>query len=638
MNNAQDGRCILWRRGHVMSVVAATMAALVVAPSPVSGQENAAGALLKFKTALVNADPALGDWNPSTEPCTGNTGNWAGVLCYNGYVWGLQLDSMHLQGQIDVDALSVLQSLRTLSLTDNSFQGPMPDWRKVPTLTSLYLSDNQFSGQIPDDAFSGIDSLKKVYLSDNKFSGPIPSSLASPRMVELGLDNNQFSGGIPPFSAGNIRVFNVSGNKLKGPIPPSLRKLDPSSFKGNSALCEGPSCEPPPDMEPNIHPLALTKDVPSSRRGLSPATIAIIIISGLLALILILLLLLLCLRWSLDDDVETPRMVMMRSEMVSPYSERRSPMTLGASPQQQATKLSFVRDNRHKFDLQDLMRASAEVLGSGSFGASYKAVLVDGEALVVKRFKQMTNLTKDDFHDHMKRLGRLKHPNLLPLVAYLYRKEEKLLVFDFVTNNSLGKHLHDDGKRPEEWPKPLNWLCRLKAIKGTVRGLAYLHAELPALDAPHGHLKSSNVLLDNNYNALLMDYTLSPVVNPAQVSQALVAYKCPEYALSGRMSRKSDVWCLGILILETLTGKAVDKQLGQGRQYGAELARWVKGIVEEANAKGAVGVFDKDMEVSAEAETEMEKLLQIGIRCCQEELDKRLDLAEAVKRIEQLQE
>lgn len=113
--------------------------------------------------------------------------------------------------------------------------------------------------------------------------------------------------------------------------------------------------------------------------------------------------------------------------------------------QQQAGKLSFVRDDRQKFDLQDLMRASAEVLGCGNFGASYKAVLVDGEALVVKRFKQMNNIAKEDFHEHMRRLGRLKHPNLLPLVAYLYRKEEKLLVFDFVSNNSLAKHLHDDG-------------------------------------------------------------------------------------------------------------------------------------------------------------------------------------------------
>lgn len=193
----------------------------------------------------------------------------------------------------------------------------------------------------------------------------------------------------------------------------------------------------------------------------SPAKIVIIILSVFLALFLILLLLLLC-WWSRDGETEKHE---AKSEMTSPYHERgslptASPMPMPMTPypqaiggrgnsqqqqQQQPSKLSFVRDDRQKFDLQDLMRASAEMLGHGNFGASYKAVLVDGEALVVKRFKQMSNIAKEDFHEHMRRLSRLKHPNLLPLVAYLYRKEEKLLVFDFVPNNSLAKHLHDDG-------------------------------------------------------------------------------------------------------------------------------------------------------------------------------------------------
>lgn len=105
-------------------------------------------------------------------------------------------------------------------------------------------------------------------------------------------------------------------------------------------------------------------------------------------------------------------------------------------------KLSFVRDDRTRFDLQDLLRASAEVLGSGNLGSSYKALLMDGQAVVVKRFKQMNHVAKEDFHEHMRRLGRLSHPNLLPLVAYYYRKEEKLLVYDYASNGSLASHLH----------------------------------------------------------------------------------------------------------------------------------------------------------------------------------------------------
>ncbi|KAL8537884.1 hypothetical protein ACS0TY_012853 [Phlomoides rotata] len=620
----------------------------------VGQKENSSEALLKFKTALANMDPALDNWVPSTSPCSGNTGNWRGVLCFNGYVWGLQLENMKLAGQIDVDSLAPLRFLRTLSFMNNSFQGTMPDWRKLGALKSLYLSNNQFSGEIPEDAFRGMTSLKKVYLANNKFTGPIPASLESPKLIELRLDNNQFTGPIPPISSDNLKLFNVSNNQLEGPIPAPLLKMDPSSFAGNKALCGKPlgaSCDPPippPDLEPSLFPPPPEADAaPPTNQSMPPSTIAIIVLSILLSLFLIILLLLLCRRSRTTKTQE-----MTGTQVMSPpYPEKSGAAVAAASahviggeisasgrkaqqPQQQAGKLSFVRDDRQKFDLQDLMRASAEVLGSGNFGASYKAVLVDGEALVVKRFKQMNNIAREDFHEHMRRIGRLKHTNLLPLVAYLYRREEKLLVFDFVSNGSLATHLH--GKHSEEQPR-LSWANRLKIIKGVSKGLAYLNAELPSLTVPHGHLKSSNVLLDDNFNALLMDYALAPVVNPNQVHQVLVGYKCPEYAHTGRTSKKTDVWGLGILILETLTGKLVAKYLGQGsEQYGPGLAKWIDDIVQEASSQQA---FDKEMEITSDScRAEMEKLSQIGIACCQEDLDKRLDLEEALKRIEQVQE
>lgn len=106
------------------------------------------------------------------------------------------------------------------------------------------------------------------------------------------------------------------------------------------------------------------------------------------------------------------------------------------------TRLSFLRDDREPFDLQDLLRASAEILGSGCFSSSYKAALINGPMMVVKRFKQMNNVGKEEFQEHMRRIGRLNHPNLLPLVAYYYRKEEKLLISDFVHNGSLAVRLH----------------------------------------------------------------------------------------------------------------------------------------------------------------------------------------------------
>lgn len=104
--------------------------------------------------------------------------------------------------------------------------------------------------------------------------------------------------------------------------------------------------------------------------------------------------------------------------------------------------LNFVREDTGAFGLQDLLRASAEVLGSGSFGSTYNAMLLNGPTVVVKRFKHMNNVGKEEFFEHMQKLGSLTHPNLLPLVAFYYRKEEKFLVYDFGENGSLASHLH----------------------------------------------------------------------------------------------------------------------------------------------------------------------------------------------------
>lgn len=193
------------------------------------------------------------------------------------------------------------------------------------------------------------------------------------------------------------------------------------------------------------------------------------------------------------------------------------------------------------------------------------------------------------------------------------------------------------GKHSDEQPG-LSWATRLRIIKGVAKGLLYLQTELPSLIVPHGHLKSANVLLDRDYNPLLMDYSLVPVVNPNQVPQILVAYKSPEYVQEGRTTKKTDVWCLGVLILETITGKYVGKHLDQGSgPYGPELAGWINEIVREASANTAQ-VFDKEMSAPTTCKPEMEKLLQIAIGCCKEDADDRLELEEVVRQIEQVQD
>lgn len=194
-----------------------------------SPSANDCKALLNFKTSLSHAK-AFETWNiqASANPCSGT---WKGLLCHNGVVWGLQLENMDLTGQIDVEALVPLHTLRSISLMNNKFEGEMPDWRKLGALKSLFLSGNNFSGEIKDDAFANMTSLKKVYLANNKFIGRIPSSLARPRLLELRLENNGFTGTIPDIRQG-LKALNLSNNQLEGPIPQSLINFNPTSFAG----------------------------------------------------------------------------------------------------------------------------------------------------------------------------------------------------------------------------------------------------------------------------------------------------------------------------------------------------------------------------------------------------------------------
>lgn len=190
------------------------------------------------------------------------------------------------------------------------------------------------------------------------------------------------------------------------------------------------------------------------------------------------------------------------------------------------------------------------------------------------------------------------------------------------------------GNRGSTLP-PLDWPTRLKIVKGVARGLAYLYDELPVLTLPHGHLKSSNVLLNDTFQPLLTDYALVPVMNSAHATQVMVAYKSPEVAQFGHPSKKSDVWSLGILILEILTGKFPANFLHKGSSGSTDLATWVGLVMEEEwNSE----VFDCDMRDTENGQGEIQKLLKIGLECCEEIVEKRMEMREAVERIEELKE
>ncbi|XP_058068615.1 pollen receptor-like kinase 4 [Magnolia sinica] len=596
---------------------------LHILTSPHAATAADSDVLLNFKKSIGN-NAVLSSWTQGSSPCKPDgTANWLGVLCKNETVRGLQLQNMGLTGRIDIDVLMGLPNLRTLSFMNNSFGGLMPNVGKLNNLKSMFLSGNRFSGEIPKNAFEGMVMLKKVYLSRNGFSGPIPDSLVGlTRLIELGLEENQFTGTIPNFQQREWKSMNFSYNKLEGQIPVGLRKIDSSSFAGNKALCGEPM------------------DTPCKKSKKLSMTLLIVLILIATTVVLAIVGTIFILVRQRHGRSRSSEIQSSNQKKVTSYGgdppDYGSPDYSGHDDKKAGKdygqgNLVFLREDREKFGLQDLLRASAQVLGNGSFGSAYKAVLLSGPAVVVKRFREMNGVGKEEFQDHMRRLGKLRHPNLLPLVAFYYKKEEKLLVSDHIANGNLVQLLHSNrsqGRRILDWP------TRLKIIKGVARGMAHLYNELPNLTLPHGHLKSSNVLLDESYEPLIADYALAPMMNKDQAKQLMVAYQSPECVRYGHVTKQSDVWCLGILILEILTGKFPGNYNRQ-KGGGTDLASWVNSVVRE---EWTGEVFDGEMQGTKNGEGEMLKLLQVGLGCCERDVEKRWGLIQAVERIEELKE
>ncbi|KAL2493331.1 Pollen receptor-like kinase 3 [Abeliophyllum distichum] len=603
---------------------------------PLTSSNSDSEALLKLKASFK--DPkALDSWMPGTEACD-KTRHWVGVACDNGAVTGLRLGNLGLSGKIDVDALVNIPAIRSLGFMSNSFSGPIPEFHRMGALKGLYLSGNQFSGQIPSDYFANMSGLKKVWLSGNKFTGAIPSSLAKlSHLIEVHLENNQFSGIIPPFEQPTLISIDLSNNNLEGEIPPGLVKFKASSFKGNARLCGesiGKACDPPsgsnspPSQEKNV--------------GKANARISIWLLVASIVVFLAMAVGIYVLRRRqepVDDMVKEnlDNQVGFSTSSVEKKDSESSQKGLGSSKLGSSRKgstlgrgvadLIIVNDEKGEFGLADLMKAAAEVLANGTLGSSYKATMSRGLTVVVKRIKEMNKMGNDQFDAQMRRIGRLKHRNVLTPLAYHYRKDEKLLVNEFLPKGSLLYLLHGDrGISHAE----LNWPIRLMIVKGIVRGLGYLNAELASLELPHGNLKSSNVLLTETYEPLLTDYGFCSLISNTQATQVLVAYKSPEAMLQHPVSPKSDVYCLGIIILEILTGKFPSQYHNNGKG-GVDLVQWVKSAIAEGRE---VELYDPDIASSTNSLGEMEQLLHIGAACTENNPEQRLDIIEAIRRIE----
>ncbi|KAM7504565.1 hypothetical protein LguiB_003469 [Lonicera macranthoides] len=547
-------------------------------------------ALLEFAASVPHLKKL--NWNSSVSLCT----SWVGITCgknrTRNRVIAIHLPGIGLYGTIPPNTIGKLDALRVLSLHSNALYGNLsPDILSLPSLRALYLQHNNLSGHLP--------------LS------------ISPLIRVIDFSFNSISGFIPDINLPRLKLLNLSYNFFNGSIPISFKNFPISSFMGNPLLCGSPltDCSSMSSSFENQNPLSHSKKI-------SAGSIIGIAIGGCLPVFLLALALLFCFL----KKKQSGRIGITKKKVAS-SGKRAKPEDFGSGVQEaEKNKLVFFEGSTYNFDLEDLLRASAEVLGKGGYGAAYKVVLDEDTTVVVKRLKEV-GVGKKEFEQHMEVLGRVgKNPNVVPLLAYYYSKDEMLLVYEYMPNSSLSSLLH--GNR--EIGRTLDWESRKKISIGVAKGIAHIHSEGGDKFA-HGNIKSSNVLLTRDLDGCISDIGLTPLVNfPLNKSRG-AGYRAPEVIETMKFTQKSDVYSFGVVLLEMLTGKTPIQFTR--RAEAIDLPRWVRSVVRE---EWTAEVFDVELMRYGNIEEEMVQVLQIALACVANVANMRPTMDEVVNLIEEI--
>ncbi|KAK8959425.1 putative inactive leucine-rich repeat receptor-like protein kinase [Platanthera guangdongensis] len=587
----------------------------------------------------------------------------------------LNLHGNRLSGAIPSQLFNAT-SLHSLFLYDNNLSGHLPpSLCDPPRLQNLDLSRNFLSGTLPTE-LGGCHQLQRLFLAGNRFSGRIPAGIW-PQMiglVQLDISSNAFEGFLPP-DIGDLDsltgTLNLSNNYFSGPIPKSLGNISPAvsldlsynnfsgeipqsgsllnqgfkAFLNNPGLCGFPLKIPCSEeasaaaQSSNDKPTPEVEVSPPRRKGLRPGLIVLISMADAGGVAFVGLVIVYA-YWKVKDREREAGCSCTGKRTLGGEGDVKSRWQCGGNcwkagdPTEEEDDYESAEseisidneagegrlvslDRGFHFELDELLRASAYVLGKGGLGIVYKVVLGNGVPVAVRRLGEGGAKRYKEFAGEAQAIGKARHPNVVRLRAFYWAQDEKLLIADFISNGNLAAALRGRSNQLS-----LPWPIRLRIAKGVALGLAFLHDYSPR-NFVHGNIKPSNILLGNDHNPFISDFGLtrlaslatSTSINPNDSIPAALSlssaggfigaalpsilrpildksnpYQAPEARFpSARPTQKWDVYSFGVVLLELITGRHPEttSPLSTGlaastSSGGPELVRWVRKGFEEA--------------------------------------------------------
>ncbi|KAJ4832563.1 hypothetical protein Tsubulata_000135 [Turnera subulata] len=524
-----------------------------------------------------------------------------------------------------------LKMARVLDLSHNRLTGSIPSAiGGAVSLVELRLEKNFLTGNIPTQ-IRNCSSLRSLILSHNNLTGSVPPAIANLSNLEhVDLSSNHLSGSLPKglTNLSHLLSFNISHNNLQGDLPLGgfFNTISPSSVSGNPSLCGSivnRSC-------PSVHqkPIVLnpnSSNNPASalnhRRNKLALSISAIIAIGAAAAIIfgVVAVTFLNIR---------ARASMSRAPAVPTFSGGEDYSCSPTNDPNYGKLVMFSGDPDFVAGAHALLNKDSEI-GRGGFGVVYRTVLRDGRSVAIKKLTVSSLIkSQEEFEREVKKLGSIRHSNLVSLEGYYWTQSLQLLIYEFISSGSLYKHLHDGPST-----NGLSWRHRFNIILGMAKGLAHLHR----MNLIHYNLKSTNILIDDSGEPKVGDFGLArllPMLDRCVLSskiQSALGYMAPEFACrTVKITEKCDVYGFGILVLEVVTGKRPVEYMEDDVVVLCDMVRGAleDGRVEECIDGRLKGNFPADEAIP---------VVKLGLICASQVPSNRPDMEEVVNILELIQ-